>query len=158
MYFDTCTNNQPILDYDGAGRRAVSKTGDMKMVGGPAPAASKMSRAVDQSKLGSESATTAHTHTHTHTHTERSMLCSAPCCSAQQSTINAGSSIVLTGECSTVCALKVVSCVCVCVCLVVSQVRASPQGLQAVRWLPPWLMGVTHARGLPPPHSRSQLR
>jgi len=35
MYHDQITAGQPILDYDGAGRRAQSKTGDIK--GAPAP-------------------------------------------------------------------------------------------------------------------------
>lgn len=37
-YFDQVTGGQPITDYDGAGRRALSKTGDMKGQSGPAAA------------------------------------------------------------------------------------------------------------------------
>ncbi len=52
MYFDQCTNGQSISDYDGASRRAQSKTGDIKGQGGPAPAAGKLARVGgDQGKV-----------------------------------------------------------------------------------------------------------
>jgi hypothetical protein len=34
MHFDNVTNGQPIIDYDGSSRRAASKTGDIKGMGG----------------------------------------------------------------------------------------------------------------------------
>eukprot|EP00798_Chlamydomonas_sp_ICE-L_P022909 gene22909-30086_t len=46
-YFDGATGNQPITDYDGPGRRAVTKTGDLKGGGsGPTPSLAKMNSRV----------------------------------------------------------------------------------------------------------------
>mmetsp|Transcript_9602 Transcript_9602/g.23810 ORF Transcript_9602/g.23810 Transcript_9602/m.23810 type:complete len:266 (-) Transcript_9602:420-1217(-) len=50
MYHDQVTNGQPVTGYDGAGRRAQSKTGDIKSTGGPAPAVAKQLRAGSENR------------------------------------------------------------------------------------------------------------